>query len=396
MSVMRSLRALRDAFTCVSYSNWVLPDLSNLTDPSIEDSRTVAEFQPPIDPSNIEKVFKRFGITAKYKDFRISPMVTVFQVELAEGTRLAQVTRCEKDIARDLNVTSVRIVNLKGTSDIGLEVANTERITLYFKEVIKKLPLGMKLPMVMGEDTYGNIICKDLVDMPHLLVAGTTGSGKSVFINSVIATLISKKMPSEVKFLMIDPKRVEFVAYESIPHLMKPIAYDTEEARALLDVAVQEMEERFEKLQKARVKKLSEYNAQTNNKLPYIVFIVDEFSDLMMMGGTKQKKEVENKIVRIAQKARAVGIHMILATQKPIVQIMTSLIKANMPARVAFSVQSLFDSRVILDEKGAENLVGLGDMLFSDPTSINDCDRLKRIQAPFIPDADIKLITEER
>jgi S-DNA-T family DNA segregation ATPase FtsK/SpoIIIE len=280
-----------------------------------------------------------------------------------------------------------------GTSTIGLEIAHEERFMVGFKDLFEKMPDNMDLPVILGEDTYGMCKYADLAKMPHLLIAGQTGSGKSVFINSTIAALIATKMPSELQLLMIDPKQVEFTAYNDIPHLMEPIANDTEEARQLLDIAVDEMEERFSLFKKHKVKKISEYKEKTGNTIPHIVFIVDEFSDLMMMGNNKTKQEVEKKIVRIAQKARAVGIHMILATQKPLATIVTSLIKANMPARIAFCVATGVDSRVILDENGAENLTGLGDMLISAPSVSTE---VIRVQATWIPDEDIDYIVNRR
>jgi S-DNA-T family DNA segregation ATPase FtsK/SpoIIIE len=259
----------------------------------------------------------------------------------------------------------------------------------------------MKLPMILGEDTYGGPVYQDLTAMPHLLVAGQTGSGKSAFLNALIATIICRRTPQEVRFLIVDPKQVEFVAYSEIPHMFEQdgetlqIASDPEEARCLLDVAVNEMERRFGLMVDARVKKIDDYNETAKEKLPYIVFIVDEFSDLMLMGTRDQKKNVETKIVRLAQKARAVGIHMILATQKPLASVMSSLIKGNVPARVAFSVTSGVDSRVILDECGAEMLTGNGDMLFRDPAARNDYTRLRRIQAPWLSDVEVETLLEQ-
>jgi S-DNA-T family DNA segregation ATPase FtsK/SpoIIIE len=285
---------------------------------------------------------------------------------------------------------------VKDSLTIGFEIENKDRYTVHFKELFNKLPGNQRLPLILGEGTYGEPVCYDLAAMPHLLVAGQTGSGKSVFLNTLISTLIAKLTPEQVQFLIVDPKRVEFEAYKEIPHMYddQSIAYEPDEARCLLNVAVDEMERRFELLREAGVKKIDDYNSQTEDKLPYVVFIVDEFSDLMLMGTREQKKEVETKIVRLAQKARAVGIHMVLATQKPLATVMSSLIKGNIPARVAFSVTSGTDSRVILDEIGAETLTGQGDMLFRDPAARNEYSRLIRVQAPWLSDEETEYIAK--
>lgn len=383
------LQALMNKDLKGAFQGWVLPDAENLSDLPEKEVSKVNGYQVPVDPSYIEKVLKTYGIQATFEDYHIGSAVTTFVFSLPVGTRSSRIVRYRDDVARDLNAPTLRILTSVGASKIGLEIEHNERYTVNYKELFKTIPEDMNLPVILGEDTYGNPKYADLADMPHLLIAGQTGSGKSVFINSTIASLIAKKMPSEIKFLMIDPKQVEFVAYSDIPHLLEPIANNTTQARELLDIAVEEMEERFSLFKKHKVKKLSEYIKKTGEALPYIVFVVDEFSDLMMMGDNKTKKEVESKIVRIAQKARAVGIHMILATQKPLATIVTSLIKANMPARVAFCVATGVDSRVILDENGAENLAGNGDMLINAPSVAND---LIRIQAPWIPDEDIDYI----
>jgi len=383
------LQALMNKDLNGAIQGWVLPDancFSNLTNKEVS---KVGDYRVPVEPAYVEKVLKTYGVDATFEDYHIGSAVTTFVFSLPMGTRSSRIVRYRDDVARDLDAPTLRILTSVGASKIGLEIAHEDRYTVNYKELFKKIPDGMDLPVILGEDTYGKPMYADLADMPHLLIAGQTGSGKSVFINSTIATLIAKKMPSEVKFLMIDPKQVEFVAYSDIPHLMEPIANNTQQARELLDIAIEEMEERFTLFKKHKVKKISEYCDKTGETLPHIVFVVDEFSDLMMMGDTKTKQEVEKKIVRIAQKARAVGIHMILATQKPLATIVTSLIKANMPARIAFCVATGVDSRVILDEGGAENLTGNGDMLISAPSVASS---VIRIQAPWIPDEDIDYI----
>lgn len=370
-----------------TFGFWELPDLNGLTSANDTDRNKEQGYQPPIEAEKVEPVLSHYGVHASFADYRIGSAVTTFEFDLPVGTKFSNIQRSKNDLARDLGVPSLRLIeSLEDTGRMGIEVPNKERFTVSFKEMVETLP-EMELPLPLGEDTLGNPVYADLSDLPHLLVAGQTGSGKSVFLNTSISSLIATRMPEEVQFLMIDPKQVEFIPYEGLPHLMEPIANDTAEAKALLDVAVNEMERRFLLLKKAKCKKISDYREKKGTeKLPYIVFIVDEFADLMMMGSLAEKKEVESKIIRIAQKARAVGIHMILATQKPLAKIVTSLIKANMPARIAFEVASGVDSRVVLDELGAENLLGKGDMLFKDSKG------MKRIQAPWISDDDIEFL----
>lgn len=381
------LNALRNKDLRGAVEGWVLPDLSKL--PCNRKGNKDEDYVEPVKPSYMEEVLNTYGVQATFSDYYIGSSVTTYEFTLPVGTRSSRILRHRDDLARDLNAPSIRILTYVGDSKIGIEIPHQNRYTVYYKDQMEKLPDNLKLPIVLGEDTYGKPRYADLVDMPHLLIAGQTGSGKSVFINSTIASIISKRMPSEVEFLMIDPKQVEFVAYSDIPHLMEPIANDPSEAKRLLDIAVEEMEDRFRLLKKHKVKKLSEYHKKTGEKLPYIIFVVDEFSDLMMMGSKAERQEVESKIVRIAQKARAVGIHMILATQKPLVTIVTSLIKANMPARMAFCVASGTDSRVILDEMGAEHLMGNGDMLINSPSISSN---LMRLQAPWVSDEEIDYI----
>jgi len=373
---------------------WELPDITRLPDPSEDETQKEFEFTPPVDPKKIEQVLSRYGFHATYKDHRIGSAVTTYEIEVPLGTRFSQITRLRDDIARDLGAPSLRITqSLNDAAMIALEVESDTRFMVHFKKLFLDIPEGLKLPVPMGEDTYGKPVYEDLTKMPHMLVAGQTGSGKSVFLNTTLASLISKKMPDELKLLIIDPKQIEFISYEDVPHLLEPIASDPDDARELLDIAVDEMEKRFRTFREERVKKIEDYNKKVpGKKLPYIVFVVDEFADLMMMGNREQKKQVESKIVRIAQKARAVGIHMILATQKPLATIVTSLIKANMPTRVSFNVASAVDSRVILDEGGAETLTGMGDMLYRDPNARCDYEKLRRVQAPWLSDEDLELI----
>jgi len=381
---------------CVpSLRKWTRPNLSLLSGLSKDDEMREAAFVAPVDPQKVEQVLGRYGITGSFEDYRVGPSVTTYEIAVAVGTRLASIERYRDDIARDLNVSSLRIVKSPSAgSAIGLEVENGTRLPIDFKNLAQSVPSDMTLPVVLGEDTYGRPMYRDLCKMPHLLVAGQTGSGKSVFLTSALATLCALRSPQELRLKLVDAKRVEFAEFKGDPHLDGKVASEPEEARELLASAVQEMERRFKILESARCRKLSEYNEGVveSKRLPYIVVAVDEFADLMLMGSKDERKVVEECIVRIAQKARAVGVHLIISTQKPLVKVVTSIIKANMPARAAFSVSSAVDSRVVLDENGAEALAGMGDMLYRDPTARLESERLTRVQAPWVAEHDLRLL----
>jgi len=391
-TVNKNLKALNKFFKNIVSPNYQNPSIDGLSDSPADEIQREIAFQPPIDFKTVENILNQYKIKAKFSDMLIGPSVTTYLLEPSIGTKTQNILRYQNDIARDMGLPSVRVLPIvEGTSMIGIEIPHKEKFSVSYKNMVSSIPNDIKLPIIMGEDTYGNKIYEDLTNMPHLLVAGRTGSGKSVFINNLITTLLIKKSPDEVKLLLVDPKQVEFISYSGVSHLMEDIANDIEESKELLNKAVEEMERRFDLLMKAKVKKIYEYNKVNKTKLPYIVLVIDEFAELMMMGKPIEKEDVERKIVRLAQKARAVGIHMVLATQKPLVAVMTSLIKANMPARIAFTVNTYMDSKVILDDIGAENLTGNGDMLFRSPYSNN----MKRIQSPYINDADIDYITNQ-
>lgn len=401
MSFVNKVRKGLTNFVCGTRP-WNIPDVEMLPDPSSDELDKETNYTAPVDPSRIEEVLTRYGIKAKFQDYRIGSAVTTYEIKVPMGTKISSLMRSRDDIARDIGAPSLRIIqSINNSSLVGFEVENIDRYMVHFKDMFRDIPGNLMLPVILGEDTYGEKVYVDLTTMPHLLVAGRTGSGKSVFINTLITTLICKYTPEDLRLIMVDPKQVEFAAYENLPHLFENdgeplrIASDAEEAREVLEVTVNEMERRFELLKEYKAKKISDYNKVATEKLPYIVFIVDEFADLMLMGTASDRREVENKIVRIAQKARAVGIHMILSTQKPLAQIMTTLIKANMPARISFSVTSAGDSRVILDEGGAEALTGNGDMLYRDPVARSEYTRIKRVQAPWISDDDIDLLIKQ-
>ena len=373
---------------------WVRPDLSLLKGLSAEDTKREAEFKEPVLPRRVEEVLSRYGLPGSFKGYHIGPSVTTYEVAVPIGTRLCSVERYRDDIARDLGVPSLRVVKAtSGSMTVGLEIENGTRLAVDYKELARNIPEGMALPVVLGEDTYGRGVYRDLADMPHLLVAGQTGSGKSVFMTSLLSTLCARLGPDRLRLVLVDPKRVEFADFEGDPHLDGDPAYEVDEARALLLEAVEKMERRFEVLKEARCKSVREYNRLSpRDALPYIVVAVDEFADLMLMGTKEERQRVEQSIVRIAQKARAVGIHLVLGTQKPLATVVTSLIKANLPARAAFQVSCSSDSRVILDENGAEALTGCGDMLYRDPSARLESERLRRVQAPWVGPENLRVL----
>jgi S-DNA-T family DNA segregation ATPase FtsK/SpoIIIE len=393
----RRLNQLNRSLENHLYKNkkWKLPDLNKLENQSLANIKLETYFQPPVEPTYLESILKTYGVTAKVKDFHIGNSVTTYEVSIPVGFKTEILTRVQGDLARDLKSPTLRLIpNLLGTSSIGIELCNSTRFPTNFKNLIQSLPSNLTLPLILGEDTFGKNVYADLIDLPHLLVAGTTGSGKSVFLNTVILTTIACKKPEDVRLLLIDPKQVEFSEYEDVPHLLEPIACSTEESINLLYKTVSLMEERFDLFREVKPtpKKLSEYNETTGDNLPYILFIVDEYADLITTGNLRKRKEIETNMARIAQKARAVGIHMIAATQKPMREVVTPLLKANLPARIAFRVVCGTDSRIILDCKGAEKLTGKGDMLFKDPTAKSEADAIKRIQATYVSKFDTDVI----
>jgi S-DNA-T family DNA segregation ATPase FtsK/SpoIIIE len=329
----------------------------------------------------------------------------MFELQLAAGVKVSQISSLSNDIARALGVGAVRIVApLPGKHTIGVEVPNSEKERVRMKDMLQlagSKPEGMAIPLFLGKDSSGEALVSDLASMPHLLIAGTTGSGKSVCINTIIAGILLTRRPDEVKMILIDPKMVEMTAFNTIPHLMTPIVTETRRAVQILEWATIKMDERYALLAEARVKNIGEYNAlgteeivrrfeptspdeeaKIPKKLPYVVIIIDELADLMMTAA----KEIEAHIVRLAQKSRAVGIHIVLATQRPQATVVTGLIKANMPTRIGFRVAARMDSRIILDQNGAETLLGQGDMLFLKPGTSD----LIRAQGTFVSDEEVR------
>lgn len=352
----------------------------------------------------LEKTFANFGFNVRVVEIQTGPVISQFEVELEAGLRLSKITGLADDVAIALRVPSVRIVApIPGKNTVGIEVPNTERQLVRLREVIEETngkAQAMRIPIFLGKDVSGNSLTVDLSTLPHLLIAGRTGTGKSVCLNSIIVSMLMARRPDEVRMLLIDPKMVELSPYKKIPHLMHPVVTDMRKAEAILAWAVEKMEERYQLLARAGVRHLSVFNqlgeeelkeridpesdeewAEIPKHMPYIVIVADEMADLMMTAA----KEVEAHIIRLAQKSRAVGIHLVLATQKPTVDVITGLIKSNLPARIAFEVSSRTDSRVVLDEMGADKLLGNGDMLFLRPGTSS----LIRGQGTYLSDDEI-------
>jgi len=357
----------------------------------------------------LEKTFLNFGFNVKVVEIETGPVIAQYEVELEAGLRLSKITGLADDLAIALRVPSVRIVApIPGKNTVGIEVPNDERQMVRLREVMEEASgrmNKMKIPIFLGKDVSGNSLAVDLAAMPHLLIAGRTGTGKSVCLNALITSILMTRRPDEVRMLMIDPKMVELSCYRTLPHLMHPVVTDMKKAEAILAWAVEKMEERYQLLAQVGVRHLSAFNAlgeeeiwdrmgaedegERNNvatHLPYIVIVADEIADMMMTAG----KEVEQHIIRLAQKSRAVGIHLILATQKPTVDVITGLIKSNLPARISFQVASRTDSRVVLDEMGADKLLGNGDMLFLWPGTST----LMRGQGTYLSDEEINRVVE--
>uniref|UniRef100_UPI00241FEEC2 DNA translocase FtsK n=1 Tax=Thermus thermophilus TaxID=274 RepID=UPI00241FEEC2 len=383
-----------------NFEGYKFPTLDQLEDPEGDYSasmETTVREQAGI----LEEALRTFQIDAEVAGIESGPVVTLYAILLAPGTRVARLNAISSDIARALQAQNIRIIpNMAGKSTVGIEVPNTKKEKVRLKELMSSgRSREMMLPMFLGKDSAGDPLVADLAKMPHMLIAGTTGSGKSVCMNTIIMSWLYTKRPDELKLCLVDPKMVEMSQFSDIPHLMCPVITEMGKAAAILEWAVGKMEERYELLREAGVRDIRGYNdlteeelreafepsndvewAKLPKKLPYMVFVIDELADLMMTN-----KEVEHSIVRIAQKARAVGMHLILATQRPSVDILTSLIKVNIPARLAFAVSSGFDSRTILDAQGAERLIGQGDALFHQP----GLPKPVRLQVPYVSEEEV-------
>jgi S-DNA-T family DNA segregation ATPase FtsK/SpoIIIE len=392
-----------------SHDEFQLPSIEFLDDPD-SPSASADDENLRMQSRLLENKLEDFGVKGKVVAITPGPVITTFEYEPAPGVKINRIVTLSDDLALALRAMSIRIVApIPGKAVIGIEIPNTVREIVCFKDMVNVSTFEKsksKLTLCLGKDIVGNPVIADLSKMPHLLIAGATGTGKSVGLNAIICSILYKSRPDEVKFIMIDPKRIELSSYDGIPHLITPVVTDVKKATNALFWAVKEMERRYELLSEKRVRNIAQYNQkitkekmaetelslessaedQSFETLPYIVIIIDELADLMMV----TSKDVEFALTRLAQMARASGIHLILATQRPSVDVLTGIIKANFPTRLTFQVSSRTDSRTIIDSNGAEQLLGNGDMLFLPPGTA----RLQRIHGSFISEEEINLITE--
>jgi len=354
------------------------------------ESKYKAKKEPDVESRKkvLEKTFENFRINARIADVSVGPAVICYEIELAPGVKISQISSIERDIALSLGAQRVRIISpLPGKARLGIEIPRHSGEIVHISEIINSPEFkstDVSLPIALGKKVTGEIVVEDLAGMPHLLIAGATGSGKSVCIHSIIVSLLYKLKPDELKFLMIDPKVVELPVYNGIGHLLCPVVTSVRDSIGSLRWVVREMEERLKLFGENEVRDIGEYNTKFKDKVPYIVVIIDELADLMSMS----QQKVETIITRLAQMSRAAGIHLVLSTQRPSVNVITGVIKANLPARVAFQVISKVDSRTILDSQGAESLLGRGDMLYLAPGS----PKPERIQGSFITLDEVKKI----
>ena len=362
-----------------------LPNLDLLKTPSKKE-RENSNSNNSHNPDFLEKILLDFGVNGTIKKVSHGPVVTLNEFEPAAGVKVSKIINLSDDIARNTSSESARIATIPGSNTVGIELPNTIRENVYLKEILNYSDFkkkDIKLPIALGKSISGNAIVGDLSSMPHLLIAGTTGSGKSVCINTIILSLLYRHTPDKCKFILIDPKMLELSTYEGIPHLICPVITEAKKAASVLGWVVKEMESRYRLMTKEGVRNIDGYNAKHKLPMPYIVVVVDEMSDLMLVAG----KEIENYIQKLSQMARAAGIHIIMATQRPSVDVITGTIKANFPTRISFQVSSKIDSRTILGEQGAEQLLGKGDMLY-----MSSANRIIRIHAPFVSDIEIEKV----
>ena len=369
-----------------NFKNFRLPSIDLLEkNPSKINLLSQSKNRP--DGSFIEKILLDFGIDGNIKKINNGPVVSLYEFEPAPGVKVSKIINLSDDLARNTSSTSARVSTIPGKNTVGIEIPNESRESVYLKEIIgseKFQRKEIKLPIAIGKSISGMPVIGDLTSMPHLLIAGTTGSGKSVCINTIIVSLLYRLSPDLCKFILIDPKMLELSAYEGIPHLLSPVITDSKKAASALGWTVREMNNRYKLMSKDGVRNIDGYNAKHKLKMPYIVVVVDEMSDLMLVAG----KEIENYIQKLSQMARAAGIHIIMATQRPSVDVITGTIKANFPTRISFRVSSKIDSRTILGEQGAEQLLGNGDMLF-----MSSANRIVRIHGPYVSEKAIEKIT---
>ena len=362
-----------------------LPSIDLLKIPKRKDKEKLRD-DDYIDSEFLEKILLDFGVSGDIKKVSHGPVVTLNEFEPAAGVKVSKIINLSDDIARNTSSESARIATIPGRSTIGIELPNSTRENVYLSEILSNNDFAKKdirLPIALGKNISGIPIVGDLASMPHLLIAGTTGSGKSVCINTIILSLLYRHTPDKCKFILIDPKMLELSTYEGIPHLLCPVITEAKKAASVLGWVVKEMENRYRLMTKEGVRNIDGYNAKHVLTMPYIVVVVDEMSDLMLVAG----KEIENYIQKLSQMARAAGIHIIMATQRPSVDVITGTIKANFPTRISFQVTSKIDSRTILGEQGAEQLLGKGDMLY-----MSSANRIVRIHAPFVSDNEIEKV----
>jgi len=362
-----------------------LPAVNLLKIPSQKDRGKLRD-DDYIDSEFLEKILLDFGVSGDIKKVSHGPVVTLNEFEPAAGVKVSKIINLSDDIARNTSSESARIATIPGRSTIGIELPNSTRENVYLSEILSNsdfMKKDIRLPIALGKNISGIPVVGDLAAMPHLLIAGTTGSGKSVCINTIILSLLYRHTPDKCKFILIDPKMLELSTYEGIPHLLCPVITEAKKAASVLGWVVKEMENRYRLMTKQGVRNIDGYNAKHTLAMPYIVVVVDEMSDLMLVAG----KEIENYIQKLSQMARAAGIHIIMATQRPSVDVITGTIKANFPTRISFQVTSKIDSRTILGEQGAEQLLGKGDMLY-----MSSANRIVRIHAPFVSDNEIEKV----
>ena len=362
-----------------------LPSLDLLKIPTHKDKEKLRD-DDYIHSEFLEKILLDFGVSGNITKVSHGPVVTLNEFEPAAGVKVSKIINLSDDIARNTSSESARIATIPGRSTIGIELPNSTRENVYLSEILSNndfIKKDIRLPIALGKNISGIPVIGDLASMPHLLIAGTTGSGKSVCINTIILSLLYRHSPDKCKFILIDPKMLELSTYEGIPHLLCPVITEAKKAASVLGWVVKEMENRYRLMTKEGVRNIDGYNSKHTLAMPYIVVVVDEMSDLMLVAG----KEIENYIQKLSQMARAAGIHIIMATQRPSVDVITGTIKANFPTRISFQVTSKIDSRTILGEQGAEQLLGKGDMLY-----MSSANRIVRIHAPFVSENEIEKV----
>jgi len=385
MPVQENLPFNKKSLENINKQKFKLPPVNYLKNPSkAEREKNLNENK--IDENILEKILLDFGVEGKIKKVSRGPVVTLNEFEPAAGVKVSKIINLSEDIARNTSSESARIATIPGSNTIGIELPNISRENVYLSEIISTSNFtnkDIKLPIALGKSISGMPVVGDLTSMPHLLIAGTTGSGKSVCINTIILSLLYKHGPDRCKFILIDPKMLELSTYEGIPHLLCPVITEAKRATSVLGWVVKEMESRYRLMTRVGVRNIDGYNSKHKLPMPYIVVIVDEMSDLMLVAG----KEIEGYIQKLSQMARAAGIHIIMGTQRPSVDVITGTIKANFPTRISFQVTSKIDSRTILGEQGAEQLLGKGDMLY-----MSAANKIVRIHGPFVSENEIEKI----